>query len=87
MTKTKIENLVETMSTDKRAIGFMYSKWEQQGRGFKVDEEMAKKYELTIKNECFYDDYIIGLVANNAMDNGVNLKDGRFKAHSITKSI
>ena len=79
MTKTKIENLVETMSTDKRAIGFMYSKWEQQGRGFKVDEEMAKKYELTIKNESFYDDYIIGLVANNAMDNGVNLKMGDLK--------
>lgn len=74
MTKDKIEDLVKTMSTDKRAIGFMYSKWEQQGRGFKVDEEMAKKYDLTINNESFYDDYILGLIANNAMDNGVNLK-------------
>lgn len=74
MTKEKIEDLVQTMRTDKRAIGFMYSKWEQQGKGFKVDEEMAKKYDLTIKNESFYDDYIIGLIANNAMDNGVNLK-------------
>lgn len=74
MTKNKIEDLVKTMSTDKRAIGFMYSKWEQQGRGFKVDEEMAKKYDLTINNESFYDDYILGIIANNAMDNGVNLK-------------
>ncbi|MEG1142550.1 MAG: DEAD/DEAH box helicase family protein, partial [Clostridia bacterium] len=74
MKKNKIEELVEIISTDKRAIGFMYSKWEQQGKGFKINEEMAGKYDLTIKNESFYNDYIIGLVANNAIDNGVNLK-------------
>lgn len=74
MTKDRIEKLAEKYNNDNRLIGFVYSKWDKRGRAFTVNNEMSEKYDEMLKNEGFYDDDMLGLIANNAIDNGVNFK-------------
>lgn len=74
MSKERIEELSSKMNKDNRLIGFLYSKWEKVGRGFRTDDEMSQRYEDVLKKEGFYDDEMLGLIANNAIDNGINFK-------------
>lgn len=73
MTKEKIEELSEKYS-DNRLVGFLYSKWDKAGSKFKTDNEMSQRYEDVLKKEGFYDDDMLGIIANNAIDNGINFK-------------
>lgn len=74
MSKERIEELSSKMNKDNRLIGFLYSKWEKAGRGFRTYDEMSQRYEDVLKKEGFYDDEMLGLIANNAIDNGINFK-------------
>lgn len=73
MTKEKIEELSKKYS-DNRLVGFLYSKWDKAGSKFKTDNEMSQRYEDVLKKEGFYDDDMLGIIANNAIDNGINFK-------------
>lgn len=74
MSKVQIEEISQKLSKSRKGyIGFLYSKWEQAGKGFKSDHIMSKRYEEVLEKEGFYDDSL-GLIANNAIDNGINFK-------------
>ena len=75
MSKERIEELSNKMNKDNRLIGFLYSKWEKVSRGFRTDDEMSQRYEDVLKKEGFYDDEMLGLIANNAIDNVLNQYD------------
>ncbi|WP_042275540.1 DEAD/DEAH box helicase family protein [[Clostridium] dakarense] len=72
--KDKIEEYSNKYSYDNRLVGFLYSKWEQKGKGFIEDSEMSRRYKAVLKKEGFYDDEMLGIVANSAIDNGINFK-------------
>lgn len=71
--KNSIEELSSKYSKD-GFVGFLYSKWEQFNGFFKNNEEMNNRYDKVLENEGFYDPDMWGLIANNAIDNGVNFK-------------
>lgn len=72
--KNKIEEYSNKYSHDNRLVGFLYSKWEQKGRGFIEDNEMSRRYKDVLNKEGFYDDDMLGIIANSAIDNGINFK-------------
>ena len=71
--KNSIEELSSKYSKN-GFVGFLYSKWEQSNGFFKNNEEMNNRYDKVLENEGFYDSDMWGLIANNAIDNGVNFK-------------
>lgn len=71
--KNSIEELSNKYSKE-GLVGFLYSKWEQTSGFFKSNDEMSNRYDKVLENEGFYDSDMWGLIANNAIDNGVNFK-------------
>lgn len=71
--KNSIEELSNKYSKE-GLVGFLYSKWEQTSGFFKSNDEMSDRYDKVLENEGFYDSDMWGLIANNAIDNGVNFK-------------
>ncbi|WP_294363618.1 DEAD/DEAH box helicase family protein [uncultured Clostridium sp.] len=71
--KNSIEELSDKYSKE-GLVGFLYSKWEQSTNHFKSNDEMNDRYNKVLENEGFYDPDMWGLIANNAIDNGVNFK-------------
>lgn len=77
--KDNIEAMSNKYSNDDRLVGFLYSKWEQNGKSFKEDKIMKDRYNKTLEKEGFYEDEMFGLIANNSIDNGINFKDKSLK--------
>ncbi|MED3552525.1 DEAD/DEAH box helicase family protein [Cytobacillus praedii] len=74
--KEQIEKLAEELSEDSRCIIFFHSKWGKNGKNLYKIIAMDNKFKNLAKLHKFDED---GAVANAAVDNGVDFKDGDLK--------